>query len=117
MGNTGCVSDIPCSLPSSHPPPSPPLGERELPEHQPGDPDAGQKEGQAALLPQRPAGERVRREVPWLPAEQLSQPTALLAAPLPQQGQRQHLSGERELPLTLPLRAMRWSKGAAIFIL
>ncbi len=37
------------------------------------------------------------REIPRLPAQQLPQPAALLAAPLPQQGQGQHLPGEREL--------------------
>lgn len=79
-----------------------PAGERQLSEHQPGDPDAGQKKGQAALLPQRPAGEGVRREVPGLPAQQLPQPAALLAASLPQQGQGQHLSGEREWPQRSP---------------
>lgn len=78
-----------------------PAGERELFEHQFGDFDVGQKKGQTAFLPQRPAGEGVRREVPRLPAQQLPQPAAFLAAPLPQQGQRQHLSGEREWLRTL----------------
>lgn len=73
-----------------------PTGECELFKHQFGDLDVGQKKGQTALLPQCPAGEGVRGEVPRLPAQQLPQLTALLAAPLPQQGQRQHLPGERE---------------------
>lgn len=71
-------------------------GERELFEHQFGHFDAGQKKGETALLPQRPAGEGVCWEVPGLSAEQLPQLTALLAAPLPQQGQGQHLFGECE---------------------
>ena len=73
-----------------------PLGECELFKHQFGHLDAGQKKGQTAFLSQRLAWEGVCWEVSGLPAQQLPQPTALLAASLPQQGQRQHLSGKRE---------------------
>lgn len=86
-------------------------GERQLSEHQLGDPDVGPAKGQTALLPQRAPGEGVRREVPRLPAEQLPQPASLLAATLPQQGQGQHLSGECEQLLLFPFHSRLDSRG------
>lgn len=72
-------------------------GERELSEHQPGDSDASEEAGKTAFISERSERERVCREISRLPAQQLPQPAALLAAPLPQQGQGQHLPWECEL--------------------
>ncbi|XP_059978157.1 short transient receptor potential channel 4-associated protein isoform X1 [Lagenorhynchus albirostris] len=72
-------------------------GECQLPEHQPGDPDAGPTERAAAPVPAAAAADGAQQEVPWLPAQQLPQPAALLAAALPTQGQGQHLPGEQLL--------------------
>ena len=46
-------------------------GERQLPQHQPGDPDAGPTERAAAPLPAAAAADGAQQEVPWLPAQQL----------------------------------------------
>lgn len=62
------------------------------------DPDAGPTERAAAPVPAAAAADGAQQEVPWLPAQQLPQPAALLAAALPTQGQGQHLPGERECP-------------------
>lgn len=73
-------------------------GECQLPQHQPGDPDAGPTERAAAPVPTAAAADGTQQEVSWLPAQQLPQPAPLLAAALLAQGQRQHLPGERECP-------------------
>lgn len=84
------------------PPPSPAAfglaGERQLPQHQLGDPYAGPAEREAALVPATATADGAQQKVPWLLAQQLPQPTALLAAALPAQRQGQHLPGERECP-------------------
>nr|CCQ43520.1 alternative protein TRPC4AP [Homo sapiens] len=72
-------------------------GERQLPQHQPGDPDAGPTERAAAPVPAAAAADGAQQEVPRLPAQQLPQPAALLAAALPAQGQGQHLPREQLL--------------------
>lgn len=72
-------------------------GKRELLKHQFGNSDAGPEESQAALLPQCSTREGVCGEVSRLFAQQFPQLTPLLAAPLPQQRQRQHMSGEQLL--------------------
>lgn len=87
-----------------------PAGERQLPQHQPGDPDAGPPERAAAPVPAAAAAHGAQQEVPRLPAQQLPQPAALLAAALPAQGQGQHLPGERECPQP---RGWRLGCGAA----
>lgn len=73
-------------------------GECQLPQHQPCDPDAGPTERAAAPVPAAAAADGAQQEVPWLPAQQLPQPAALLATTLLAQGQGQHLPGEREGP-------------------
>lgn len=78
-----------------------PPGECELLEHKSGCPNAGTEERTATLLPADYPGHGVRGEIPRIHPQQLPQPATLLAAALPQQGQRQHLFRECECHLIL----------------